>query len=322
MPISSQVIKERILVTGANGFIGCHLCPYLKAKGFIVRSAVRGDGNDLNDVNESSVVGDINSATDWQQALIGVDIVIHLAARVHVMYETTEDSLELFRKVNVLGTAHLARMAAKAKVKRFIFISSVKVNGEGATRPYTETDTPKPDDAYGISKREAEEALTGIAAQEGLEVVILRLPLVYGPGVKANFRSLIKLAGAGLPLPLASIRNQRSLVYVGNVVDAIYACATNSSAVNQTFLVSDGADVSTPALLATIARALKKNLLLFPCPPGFLKVMCNLIGKGHEIDKLTGSLCVDTAKIRNLLAWKPPFSIQEGMTKTIEGSPK
>jgi nucleoside-diphosphate-sugar epimerase len=264
-------------------------------------------------------VGDINGSTDWQKALIGIDVVIHLAARVHAVHETTADFLDAFRQVNVFGTQHLARMAAKAGVQRFIFISSVKVNGEGSSVPYSEKDIPRPEDAYGISKREAEEALTGIAAQTGLQTVILRLPLVYGPGVKANFRDLIRIVSAGLPLPFQSIRNQRSLVYLGNVVDAIATCVVHPLAANETFLVSDGEDISTPKLLEMIAIAMNKKVVLFSLPHGLLKVLCGLVGKGQELEKLTGTLVVDSSKIRRLLGWKPPFSMREGIAETIMG---
>ncbi|MFH0984193.1 MAG: SDR family oxidoreductase [Candidatus Omnitrophota bacterium] len=308
----------KILVTGASGFIGRGLCPYLKTKGFIVRGAVRGGVRDVEGVDEYVEVGDINESTDWRQALTEVDAVVHLAARVHVMNDSSADPLDAFRVVNVLGVAHLARMAAKAGIKRFVFISSIKVNGEGSSRSYSEEDSPSPEDAYGVSKREAEDVLMEIAVQTGLEVVILRLPLVYGPGVKANFRNLISMVCAGIPLPFKSVRNRRSFIYLGNVIDAIVACVTHPLAVNQIFLVSDGEDVSTARLLEMIARALNKNLFLFPFHLRFLKLVCMTIGREKEIDKLTGSLCADICKIRSLLGWKPPFTMAEGIKASVK----
>lgn len=308
----------KILVTGANGFIGRNLCASLKEKGFIVRGALRNNVRDIPGVDEYVRVGDINESTDWQQALAGVDAVIHLAARVHIINDPVADPIKAFRKVNVLGTERLARMVAKAGVKRFIFISSVKVNGEGALRPYTETDAPEPQDAYGISKREAEDALACIAGETGLKAVILRLPLVYGRGVKANFKNLIKITGAGLPLPFKGIRNRRSFLYLGNLVDAIITCISHPLAAGETFLASDGQDVSTPDLIKMIATAMYKKPVLFSLHPGILKALCKIVGKTEEIEKLTGSLLVDNSKIRNLLGWKPPFTLEEGIKETVK----
>jgi len=210
-------------------------------------------------------------------------------------------------------------MAAKAGVKRFIFISSVKVNGEGSQVSYTENDTPAPQDAYGVSKREAEDLLVRIAVETGLQVVILRCPLVYGPGVKANFKNLIKLANSGLPLPFKGINNRRSFLYIGNLVDAINTCITHPLAVGETFLVSDGQDVSTPDLIKMIVSAMNKKAVLFSLHPNILKVLCKIAGKSEELEKLTGSLLVDSSKIRNLLGWRPPFTLEEGIRETVKG---
>ena len=308
----------KILVTGANGFIGYNLCAFLKGKGCFVRGAVRNNVRNVLRVDEYIRVGDINESTDWQQALAGVDTVIHLAARVHIINDPAANPVEVFRKVNVLGTERLARMAAKTGVKRFIFISSVKVNGEGALRPYTEKDIPAPQDAYGISKREAEDLLACIAAETGLQTVILRLPLVYGPGVKANFKSLIKIVSIGLPLPFKGINNRRSFLYIGNLMDAIITCISHPLAAGETFLVSDGQDVSTPDLIKMIACALKKKAVLFSLHPGILKALCKIVGKDKELEKLTGTLLVDSSKIRNLLGWKPPFTLEEGIKETVK----
>jgi len=307
----------KILITGASGFIGRNLCAFLKGKNCFVRGAVRRQSCNISGVDECIKAGDIGSGVDWTQALTGVDVVVHLAARVHVLKESAADSLEAFRKVNVLGTKRLAEQAAKAGIKRFIFISSVKVNGEGSSRPYTENDPPDPQDAYGISKKEAEDALLNIAAETGLEVVILRLPLVYGPGVKANFKNLMKIAGSGLPLPLKRINNWRSFLYIGNLVDAIITCMTHPRAAGETFLVSDGEDVSAPDLIKMIASAMNKRAVLFSLPQGLLKALCKILGKSQEFDKLTGTLIVDSRKIRNLLGWKPPFTLEEGIKSSV-----
>jgi len=309
---------SRVLITGANGFIGRHLCAYLKEKGYFVRAALRCDKRDIPRVDEYIQVGEINGATDWQQALTGVEEVVHLAGRAHILNESNVDPLAAFREVNVLATKHLASMAVKAGVKRFVFMSSVKVNGEGADFPYSEKDVPAPRDAYGISKKEAEDALASIAAETGLEMVVLRPPLVYGPGVKANFRNLIKIAGLGMPLPLGGIRNQRSFIHIGNLVDAIGLCIIHPLAAGETFLVSDGQDISTLDLIKMIATALNKKAILFPLPPAVLKGLAALAGQGEAMDKLTGSLRVDCSKIRALLGWKPPYTLQEGIKETAK----
>ena len=295
---------KRILITGANGFIGRNLCVYLKEKGYCVLGAVRNNVRDVPGVDEYILVGDINESTDWQEALAGVDVVVHLAGRVHIMRDSAVEPVEAFRKVNVLGTERLAQMAANAGARRFIFISSVKVNGK---------------DAYGVSKMEAEQVLASVAAETELEVVILRLPLVYGPGVKANFKSLIKLSGSGLPLPFKGVNNRRSFLYVGNLVDAIVTCIQHPKAAGETFLLSDGQDVSTPDLIKMIACAMNKKAILFSLHPGILKALCRVAGKTEELEKLTGTLLVDSSKIRNLLGWKPPFTLEEGVRETVKG---
>jgi len=258
----------------------------------------------------------IGAATDWSDALTGVDTVVHLAARVHVMNDISSDPLSAFRQVNVAGTERLARMAAQAGVRRFIYISSVKVNGEGCEKPFTERDIPVPEDPYGVSKWEAEQALQKISAETGLEVVIIRPPLVYGPGVKANFLSLFKIVVRGIPLPLSSIENLRSFIYIGNLVDAIIKCVEHPDAVNKTFLVSDGQDVSTPDLIRRTAKALELPARLFPVPVSFMRLAGKLSGKGGVVNRLMGSLIVDSTKIRRDLGWKPPFTLEEGLAET------
>lgn len=320
----------KVLITGANGFIGQALCSVMHQSGFTVRSAVRQKNNKLPINCEIAEIGDIGPETDWQKALAEVDIVIHLAGRAHILGRKGDDSLAAFRKVNVLGTERLARTAAKSGVKRFIFISSVKVNpvrcllsnwvnGDGAAQPYTEKDTPAPKDAYAISKMEAEDVLTRIAYETGLEIVILRLPLVYGPRAKANFKNLIKLTASGLPLPFKSVANRRSFLYIGNLTDAIITCAAHPLAKGGTFMVSDGEDVSTPELIKTIATAMNRKPRLFYLPSAILKVICKIAGMDEELEKLTGTLFVDSSKIRNLLGWRPPFTMGEGIKETVKG---
>ena len=307
----------KILVTGATGFIGKALSQALRNSDFDLRVAVRQRDIKLPIDYEVVQVGDIGPQTEWQEALIGVDAVIHLAARVHIMNDPAANPVEVFRKVNVFGTERLARMAVKAGVKRFIFISSDKVNGEGSGVPYTEKDKPEPQDAYGISKMEAEQKLAFVAAETGLKIVILRPPLVYGAGVKANFKSLIKFSSFGIPLPFKGISNRRSFIYLGNLVDAISICITHPLAVGETFLVSDGQDVSIPDLIKMIACAMNKAVVLFYLHPNILKILCRIVGKSEELKKLTGSLVVDSSKIRNLLGWRPPFTLEEGIRETV-----
>jgi len=294
----------KVLVTGANGFIGKSLCLNLKRNNYSVRGAVRNNSLDIPGVDQYIQVGDIDDLTDWQQALDGIDIVIHLAGRAHVLNNSSDNSLDTFRRINVLGIERLARMAVKAGVRRFIFISSVKVNGN---------------DAYGISKREAEESLARITVETGLETVILRLPLVYGPGVKANFKNLIKIVNSGLPLPFKGVNNRRSFLYLGNLVDAIITCIQHPKAARETFLVSDGQDVSIPDLIKMIADGMGKKAVLFHLQPSILKILCRIFGKPEELEKVTGTLFVDISKIRNLLGWKPPFTMEEGIRETIKG---
>jgi nucleoside-diphosphate-sugar epimerase len=394
-----------VFVSGATGFIGKALCTKMLGAGWKVKGAFREESGFDNLPHGIEVIklGSIEDYNFEEQDFAGVDVVVHLAARVHIMGEDTAKSLEEFRKVNVIGTKRLAQAAVRAGVRRFVFISSVKVNGEGrgglvnkdfglprrfaprndgggfgprnggsllgrriATAPavprndgkarndraYTEEDAPAPEDAYGISKREAEDLLADIAKETGLEAVILRLPLVYGPGVKANFRNLIKLASCGLPLPFKGINNRRSFVYIGNVVDAIMTCVQHPKAAGQTFMASDGQDVSTLELIRMIrremgckrARGLCGRMIatapavprndgrvrgprndrgarndggLFYVPVGLLRVVCKMIGKSEELEKLIGNLTVDSSKIRNMLGWRPPFTFEEGIRETV-----
>lgn len=306
----------RILVTGASGFVGRPLCAELFRQGHALQAAVRSANVRIDDVGQA-IVGPIDSGTDWSTALSDVDIVIHLAARVHVMKESTEDPLAEFLKVNLYGTENLARQAARAGVKRLVYASSIKVNGEQTTLPFTESDGPNPQDPYGISKCEAEQALHRVAAETSLEVVIVRPPLVYGPGVGGNFWRLLKLVERGIPLPLASVENRRSMIYLGNFVDVLIACASHPDSAGKTFLVSDGEDISTAQLIRELARLMGKPPYLWPFPPTLLRLLGRFVGKLDEVDRLVGSLVIDSSKIRCELGWTPPFSVEQGLAETV-----
>lgn len=259
----------------------------------------------------------IDSQTDWSPALSGCKAVVHLAARVHVMHDTATDPLSLYRTTNTDATLNLARQAAQAGVKRFVFISSIKVNGEGREAAYRETDAPAPEDAYAISKWEAEQGLHRIAAETGLEVVVLRPPLVYGPGVKANFRRLLDTVARGWPLPLGAIENRRSLLYLGNFVDAIRVCLEHPAAAGQTFLLDDGQPVSTPELIRGVAQAMGRPARLLAVPAGVLEFAGLLLGKRAAVKRLTGSLWVDSSLIRSRLGWTPPYTLAAGLAETV-----
>lgn len=309
----------RILVTGANGFVGRAVVAELRRQGHRVTGAIR-DVRALAACGECRYVGigDIGAATDWREALAGVDVVVHLAARVHVMREAAADPLAEFRATNVLGTRQLAAAAAGGNVRRLVFMSSIKVNGE-ATEPglaFAPDDLPSPQDAYGQSKWEAEQALGEVAARTGLEVVILRPPLVYGPGVGANFLRLLRLVETGLPLPFGSIRNRRSMVFVGNLACLVGACAVHPGAAGRTFLVSDGDDLSTPRLIRQLAAALECKARLWPCPPALLNAIGMLTGRRQEFRRLLDSLVIDSGLALRQLGWRPPFSVAEGLAQT------
>ncbi|MBI5418336.1 SDR family oxidoreductase [Candidatus Poribacteria bacterium] len=306
-----------ILITGANGFVGQVLCTTLLARGFNVRGAVR-TKDSLPKKIPTIIINNIGTKTNWDDALKDIDVVIHLAAKVHEM-KKSPDMLDEYRKVNTFGTEQLAKSAAKFGVKRIVFLSTIKVNGEETKeKPFTENDIPNPQDPYGISKWEAEQALKKIGNEQKIEIVILRTPLVYGPNVKANFLRLIKLVDKNIPIPLLNIKNNRSMIYIGNLADAIIACISNPKASGETFLLRDKEDISTSGLIKKIAFAKNKKPILLPCPIFLLKIVGTIIGKKDEIDRLTGSLCIDDTKIRNILGWVPPFSTDEGIKETIK----
>lgn len=317
-----------ILVTGATGFVGRALVDRLALDGLAVRVGVRSDDVAVPLGVQVARVGDLSSQTDWSRVLVDVPVVVHAAAKVHVMNEAALDPLTEYRFVNVQGTLHLARQAAAAGVKRFVFLSSIKVNGEttpaplagGGRAPFRPDDVPAPQDPYGISKMEAEAGLREIAVQTDMEVVIIRPPLVYGPGVKANFASIMRWLVRGLPLPLGAVtRNRRSLVALDNLVDLIVVCLSHPAAANQTFLVSDGEDLSTADLFRRMGEALGHPARLLPVPPTLLRLGASLLGKPELMQRLCGSSQVDISKTRQLLGWAPPLSVDEGLEKAAEG---
>jgi nucleoside-diphosphate-sugar epimerase len=315
----------KFLITGATGFVGRVLVGCLVANGKHILAGVRRQSSNFPDAVQQIVIGDLSVLEETSLALKhspfeGVDTVVHTAARVHVMNDDASDPLEEFRKVNRDATLVLARMAAESGVKRFVFLSSIKVNGE-LTRPghsFLETDEHIPTDPYGLSKYETEQGLLALALETDMEVVIIRLPLVYGPGVKANFASMMKWMGKRIPLPLGAIQNKRSLVALDNLVDFIALCADREKspkAANQVFLISDNEDVSTTQLLRKVAKAQNKQAWLIPIPVGLMTFAAKLIGKDDVANRLFGSLQVDSSKARDLLGWKPVVTMDEQLEK-------
>lgn len=305
----------KIAVTGATGFIGRALCSHLVAKDdYIVVPAV----SHMSGLRDEIVVGNNNAAMDWRSVLAHCDAVVHLGARVHRMEGTPRNPLALYRASNTDTTLNLARQAAESGVKRFVFISTAKVNGEGRESPYTENEPAAPEDAYAISKWEAEQGLHQIARETGLEVVILRPPLVYGPGVAANFLNMMRWLYKGVPLPLGAIHNRRSLVGLDNLVDFIVTCLDHPAAANQIFLVADGEDISTADLLRRMAAALKVPARLIPVPQNLLEVSLKLIGKNALARRLCGSLRLDISKAETVLDWHSPLSVNEGLQRTAD----
>lgn len=308
-------MSRSVFLTGATGFVGGAVLHRLVTEDVSVIAALR-EGSQTLDRNVPCFHFGSLEATSWKEALAGVDVVVHCAARVHVMNDNETDPLAAFRAVNVQGTLNLALGAVEAGVRRFVFISSIKVNGEGTApgQPYTAQDVPAPADPYGVSKLEAEQGLLALAAKTGLEVVIIRPVLVYGPGVKANFLNMMRWLDKGVPLPFGAINNARSLVALENLVDLIVTCIEHPAAANQTFLVSDGEDLSTTQLLRRMAAALGKRAHLLAVPGGLLSAVANLLGKKSLSQRLCGSLQVDISKTRSLLQWTPPVSVDKALT--------
>ncbi|MNJ12644.1 GDP-6-deoxy-D-mannose reductase [compost metagenome] len=313
------MVRRSILVTGGTGFLGGALVNRLASLDtFSVKAPVRSSRIRFPASVEVLPIGDLDASTNWQRALLGVEVVVHASARVHVMKEAVQDPLVEFRKVNVEGTLNLARQAIAAGVKRFIYISSIKVNGEETFpgKPYCAEDVPAPVDAYGISKLEAERELYQLAVATDMEVVVIRPVLVYGPGVKANFLNMMSWLHKGIPLPLGAIDNRRSLVALDNLIDLIVTCINHPRAANQTFLVSDGEDVSISELLRKLAFALGKPPKLLPVPAWLLRGAAVLLGRRTVSQRLLGSLQVDIRKNRELLGWTPPVTLDEGLAMT------
>lgn len=313
-------MTRRTVVTGASGFVGSAIVRELQQRGgFEVLGLCR--TMQANPVPFLAAVGDLAEA-ELSSVLHGADVVIHAAARAHIMKDEVADPLAEYRRANVEGTMNLARQAAAAGVKRFVFISSIKVNGEATVKgkAFLANDKPAPEDAYGQSKLEAEQGLMQLAAETGMEVVIIRPPLVYGPGVKGNFASIIKLVEKGLPLPLGAIHNKRSLVGIDNLVDLIIRCIDHPAAANQVFLAGDGEDLSTTELLRGVGRAMGKPARLIPVPAGLLQFGATLLGRKAMAQRLLGSLQVDISKTCELLDWKPPYTVEEGLKRCFERS--
>lgn len=310
----------KVLVTGATGFVGNALCSRLSELGYTVRCAVRTSTVAQHSARFHAIrIGGLGPDTDWSEALSDVSVVFHLAARTHVLKETARDALTEYRRINVEGTRALTQAATRAGVRRMVFLSSIKVNGERTdATPFNEKMAPQPEDAYGISKWEAEQALCDASHDTPLETAILRCPLVYGPGVKGNFLRLLHWTARGLPLPLASVDNHRSLIFVENLVDALVAAGTLPAAARQTYLVSDNDDVSTPELIRSISNALHVRAHLFSCPPALLRTAAAALGKREELRRLTDSLQIDNSKIRRELAWMPRFQLAASLVRTAQ----
>ena len=308
-----------VLVTGANGFVGTALCPKLMQHGLSVRGASRAI-LPVGFATEQVVMSTFDDASALQAAVEGVDVVIHLAARVHVMHDNVADPLEAFCKANVEGSLKLAQCAIAAGVKRFVFVSSIGVNGSQTfgNDTFNERSTPNPHDDYSRSKFLAEKALKKLCENSNIELVILRPPLVYGPNPKGNFNTLLNVVSNLLPLPLGSIKNKRNFIFLGNLVDAVVVCSTHPSAANQTFLISDDEPVSTPKFIQSLATALAKPSMLFPFPFTIIKLILTTLGKSHQFDKITQSLVIDSSKIRHQLGWQPPFTMEEGLKITAD----
>jgi UDP-glucose 4-epimerase len=313
-------VSSRLLVTGGTGFVGGALLRHLhQADRRTLVTAVRTENANLPSGIRAVGITDLDEDTDWSDALAGVDAVVHAAARVHVMNDSAVDPLSEFRKANVAGSLRLAREAAGAGVRRFVFLSSVKVNGERTSleKAFRETDPARPEDAYAQSKAEAEAGLRQVGQETGMEISIIRLPLVYGPGVKGNFSSLVRLADTPYPLPFGKINNLRSLLYIGNLVNFIQCVIDHPRAADQAFLVSDGEDLSTTELIRRLRLAVGRTPRLVPVPASVFRFVGRMTGKFAQVDRLCGSLRVDQGKAQKILGWVPPFTVDQGLSLTV-----
>lgn len=314
----SKCINMNILVTGATGFVGRSLCQALAKHGHHV-SVVTRNANATFLIDCAIICKDLDGHTDFEDSLKSIEVVIHLAGRAHVLNDQSNNPYQAYADINIGATKNLARQAANSGVKRFIFLSSIKVNGETtASTPFNEESIPNPEDDYGKTKFEAEKALAQIAENSNMEVVVIRPPLIYGKGVKANFKNLIKLCQLKLPLPFGAIHNKRSMIYIDNLIDFIMVCTTHPNTANQIFLVSDDEDVSTTELVHAIRKTLEVPSLLIPIPQSWTVFLLKLAGKASLATRLCGNLQVDISKAKRLLGWKPPFTFKQGIKKTIQ----
>lgn len=311
---------KKILVTGASGFVGQSLCKTLSESGRSVLGAIRSSDVNLIDHNVKYIsVGDISFKKNWKDHLFDVNCIVHCAGRAHKM---NDNNVDAYRLINLEGTKHLAEQAAEAGVKRLIFLSSIKVNGESTgdidlNKKFFYKDAPDPQDPYAISKLEAERALWQISLRTGLEVVVVRLPLVYGYGAKGNMAKLIKLVKSRVPFPLSNVKNKRSMIGIDNLIDLLIRCIDHVDAPGKTFLVSDDNDLSTPQLIKHISLSMKKKVYFFPLPIFLLKIIFSIIGKKKEINRLTGSLSIDINYVKETLNWTPPISVEEGIRRMV-----
>jgi len=314
----------RVLITGGKGFIGSSVARYFASQGVVTRISSRADpGNSVADDIERCITSGLSADTDWSEALNEVDVVVHCAGRAHILREANLKPLEIFRVINRDGTMNLARQAAKLGVKKFIFLSSIGVNGVASieNHPFSEDDLPNPHNYYALSKLEAENALFEISRSTGMDVVIIRPPLVYGYSAPGNFALLIKAISSRVPLPFGAIKNLRSMIFVENLADFIFQAAINPRAANQIFLISDGEDLSIGEIIRNLSNAMKIRPFLLPVPLGPLRMLAKCVGVHGAVNKLCDNLQIDSSKARKLLGWSPPFSIEEGFSRSIEQNP-